>query len=125
MKKLYFNAGGEGGGGGGAGGGLGTVAVAVIGIVGGMIAQEKDASERRKMEEKLATMSLAQQHELGLKIIEAQGNVAKMAILYEALRIDKDRTATSELNRQRYIAISVLGAGCAVLGIVLLLHKLK
>lgn len=96
-----------------------------VGLAGNLIVASKDAKERRKMEDRLSKLSLAQQKALAERLQNVQGDVAKMQIVYQALAVDKNRAALLDLNKSKYVGIAVLGGALVFLGIVILIAKNK
>jgi len=94
-----------------------------IGVVANLISSIDSAHEQRRLQEKLAKLSLAQQKELALNLQRTQGEVQKMALLYQTLNLEKDRVATSALNKQKFIGISILGISVVILAVVI--YKVK
>lgn len=94
-----------------------------IGTVANLIVSVKNQKDQLRLQEKLAKLSLAQKKELELSLQKVQGEVAKMELLYKALAMDKDRAATSALNKQKFIGISILGISVVILAIVI--YKVK
>jgi hypothetical protein len=94
-----------------------------VGVIANLISGIESAKEQRRLQEKLAKLSLEQQKELALSLQRTQGEVQKMALLYQALNLERDRTATSALNKQKFIGISILGISVVILAIVV--YKVK
>lgn len=96
-----------------------------VGTVANLIVSVKNQKDQKKLQEKLALLSLEQQKELEIRLQNVQGEVAKMQLLYQALAMDKDRAATSALNKQKFIGISILGISVVILAIVIYKAKSK
>jgi len=103
------------------GGGFDPTALIGMGIstITGLISSAKSASDQKKLQAKLAKLSLAQQKELEIRLQNLQSDVAKMDLLYKALAVDKDRIATADLNKQKFIGIGIFGISIVVLSIVI------
>lgn len=96
-----------------------------VGTIANLVVSVKSQKDQKKLQEKLALLSLEQQKELEIRLQNVQGEVAKMQLLYQALAMDKDRAATSALNKQKFIGISILGISVVILAIVIYKAKSK
>lgn len=90
-----------------------------VGTIATLVSSIDSAKEQRRLQEKLAKLSLQQQKDLALSLQQTQGEVQKMALLYQTLNLDRDRSATSELNKQKFIGISILGISVVILAVVI------
>lgn len=109
----------------GSGAGLYQLAGIAIGIIANTIASNKSKSEQQKLQAKVALLTLEQQKELAIRLQDAQSEIARMDILYKSLAMDKDRIATSALNKQKFVGISILGISFVILAIVIYKVKTK
>ena len=94
-----------------------------ISTVGSLIIASNDANERRKLEEKIAKLTLAQQKELEIRLQNSKTDIEKMQILYQALAMDKNRDALSKLNQEKYTGIAIFGVSLILLSIVIIIVK--
>ncbi len=94
-----------------------------VGTIANLIVSTKNQKDQLRLQEKLSKLSLEQQKELEIRLQNVQGEVAKMQLLYQALAMDKDRVATSALNKQKFIGISILGISVVILAVVI--YKVK
>lgn len=94
-----------------------------ISTVGGLILAGNDASARRRLEEKIAKLTLAQQKELEIRLQNSKTDIEKMQILYQALAMDKNRDALSKLNQEKYTGIAIFGVSLILLSIVIIIVK--
>lgn len=94
-----------------------------ISTLGSLAIASHDASERRKLEEKIAKLSLSQQKELEIRLQNSKTDIEKMQILYQALAIDKNREALTELNKEKYKGIAIFGVSLILLSIVIVVVK--
>lgn len=96
-----------------------------VSTIANLLVSVKSASDQKKLQERLALLSLEQKKELDIRLQNLQTEVAKMQLLYQALAMDKDRIATSALNKQKFIGISILGISVVILAVVIYKAKNK
>lgn len=82
-----------------------------------------DASQRRKLEETLATMSTAEQQKLAEEMARSNNSIAQMQLMLDAYARAREAGLTQRTNQIKNFALILMGIGVISIGIVLALRK--
>lgn len=99
-------------------------AVVQIGTgVAGAISQVKDVKLRREFEQKFQVLSLDQQKRLDEKVLKANTQNERIAIITNAFADVKSREYEAKTKKDTQLAFLVIGGGLAVLLTIFLIKK--
>lgn len=84
-----------------------------------------NAKQQRKLEEKIAQMSLETQRQIQDRLAQAQTDIEKQRIAFQILSLEKNQELVKSLEKDKYKSMVVLGVGAVALAFVIVLAKRK
>lgn len=86
---------------------------------------QNDAKKQRKLQEKIAKMSLENQQVIAERLAQAQTNIEKQRIAFQILALENNANLVKELEADKNKSLIVVGVGVMALAVVIFLAKRK
>jgi len=86
---------------------------------------KNNAKEQRKLQEKIAKMSLASQENIAKALANAQTNIEKQRIGFQILALEKNEVLLRDIQKDKTKSIVFVSIGAVALAVVIFLAKRK
>ena len=86
---------------------------------------KNNAKEQRKLQEKIAKMSLESQENIARALANAQTDIEKQRIGFQILALEKNEVLLRDLQKDKTTSLIFVGMGAVALAVVIFLAKRK
>jgi hypothetical protein len=84
-----------------------------------------NAKQQRKLQEKIAEMSLENQRQIQERLAQAQTDIERQRIAFQILALEKNEQLVERLEKDKYKSMVIVGVGAVALAVVIVLAKRK
>ena len=84
-----------------------------------------NAKQQRKLQEKIAEMSLENQRQIKERLAQAQTDIERQRIAFQILALEKNEQLVERLEKDKYKSMVIVGVGAVALAVVIVLAKRK